>query len=144
MRLKRQRLNERHVTSAINKSLMYSLARRLMHTAVITFDFICLFHQRPVYLTNMTSATHLRRDVWDGGVKWGSGKCAQSEMWNFEFACVFFPPPFCRNTLCCCLLHPTLTKTESKQKIPFYAHLLSEVTEVSKVWLLHFILGSFL
>lgn len=52
---------------------------------------------------------------------------------------IFFP------TLCCCFLHFIKSNYDgSKQKISFHAHLFFKVTEVCKVWLLHFILGSFL
>lgn len=47
--------------------------------------------------------------------------------------------------LCSCFAEKcVLLRLDQSKMIPFHAHLLSEATEVSKVWLLHFILGSFL
>lgn len=68
---------------------------------------------------------------------------------DFEFCCLcvfflFFIFPQREFVLLLATFWKLPTRDKSKQKIGFYAHLFSKATEVSKVRLQHFSLGSFL
>lgn len=121
-----------------------------MYAAIITLPSSSGSWNRGPYICQTWPQWHIY--VWDGGQKnVGSGKETLT-VWDgiFEFCCLFFffffffIFPQREFVLLLATFWKLPTRDKSKQKIGFYAHLFSKATEVSKVRLQHFSLGSFL
>lgn len=113
MRLKRLKLNEQRIASAINKSLMYSLAFSLMYAAVITFDFICCLEiEAHIFDKHDLSDTFMVQHQQDGR----GGKCWHPGM-EFGVCLLIFFPPFadaiCVAACYICKLQPRQIKVDN-------------------------------
>ena len=120
-----------------------------MYAAVITLPSSFGSWNRGPYIWQTWPQWHIY--VSDGGQKnegVEKNQNADSLGRDFEFCCLcFFPPsPIFSERIRTAARYilETPTRDKSKQKIGFYAHLFSKATEVSKVRLQHFSLGSFL